>query len=209
MVTVLLHNEIALSPVWEANSRVWEPLLEHESQVDISARFAAGDANALADAYREWGPLVHTVALRSTGNHSDAAEITQAVFVSAWRGRNGFELDRAPLPAWLVGITRKRIADHWESHTKESKKMDRFAGDEALREKGLQLDEVIDRVVLSDEMARLGEPQQQIMRLAFFEDLTHMQIASRLGLPLGTVKSHIRRSLERLRMRLEVDNVAY
>ena len=209
MVTVLLHNDFTLSPVWEACSRVWEPLLEHESQVDISARFAAGDENALADAYREWSPLVHTVALRSTGNHGDAAEITQAVFVSAWRGRSGFEPDRAPLPAWLVGITRKRIADHWELKTKELKKMDRVAGDESLREKGLQLDEVIDRVVLSDEMARLGEPQQQIMRLAFFEDLTHMQIASRLGLPLGTVKSHIRRSLERLRMRLEVDGVAY
>lgn len=63
-------------------------------------------------------------------------------------------------------------------------------------------DAVVDRVLLRRELARLTEPQRQVLRLAFYEDLSHSEIAQRTGWPLGTVKSHARRGLHQLRRSL-------
>src|SRR3954447_22086740 len=78
---------------------------------EVGRLFASGDERALAWAYERWAGLVHGIATRALGSSIDAEDVTQQVFVSAWQGRHGYRPADGPLPAWLVGITRHRIAD--------------------------------------------------------------------------------------------------
>ena len=185
--------------------------VKETADLELTERFFAGDESALRDIYERWSSLVYTIALRSTRNPEDAADITQSVFISAWTGRAGFDPNAGALPAWLLGICRRKIADFYSAKARVE-----IVATQAIESDGskpihqvdtVSTDTIVDRVVLADELGRLGDPQQKIMELAFFNDLTHIQIASVLDLPLGTVKSHIRRSLDRLKKRLEATGV--
>jgi RNA polymerase sigma factor (sigma-70 family) len=179
---------------------------------EVGRRFAAGDEQALAEAYQRWAGQIHGMAVRAFGPGPDAEDVTQQTFVSAWTGRARYRPDQGPLPAWLVGVARHKIADGWARRERQRRETE-VAMSQAQASPGGQVTggidtAVADRMVLLDELDRLGQPQRGIIELAFFEDLTHAQIADRTGIPLGTVKSHIRRTLERLRSRLEVDGAA-
>lgn len=191
-------KEPGLAPL-EASS-AWDAGLDES--------FAAGDETALAEAYRQFSPLVHTLALRSLRDNSAADDVTQEVFIRVWRSRSAFDPAKARLPAWIVGITRNVITDAQAASMRETRKVlaavelspdpEQAAGHAAA-------EVLADRLLLDGELERLGEPQGSILKLAFYDDLTHSQISQKLHLPLGTVKSHIRRSLSQLRNRLEVD----
>ncbi len=168
---------------------------------DIGQRLAAGDEEALAQAYQRWSRLVYTMALRTLPTQADAEDVTQAVFISAWRSRHTFNPASGSLPAWLLAITRRRVADH------HRKRRDEIPV-QVLPDRGHEPDDLTSTLVIADEIDELGEPAAAIIRLAFYDDLTHHQIAERLQMPLGTVKSHIRRSLLRMRTRLEVTHAA-
>lgn len=177
---------------------------------ELGERLALGDHSALSECYQRWGALVHSIALRSLASPDDAADVTQNTFISAWNSRTHFNPQSGSLPAWLVGIARRRVVDFYRASGRRPELAVADVVEGPWDQQTGQNDPaaVVDQVVLADELADLGEPAGRIMRLAFYEDLTHQQIADREQMPLGTVKSHIRRSLARLKTRMEVTHAA-
>ncbi|MEI4272915.1 sigma-70 family RNA polymerase sigma factor [Klenkia sp. LSe6-5] len=180
------------------------PATDDPSDDEVGRRFAAGDEQALAWAYERWAARLHGMAVRAVGPGPEAEDVVQQTFVSAWTGRHRYRPDTGPLPAWLTGICRHRIADAWARRERD-RRATTAAGAAGAPPSDEPLDRAVtDRVLVLGALEQLGQPQRGIIELAFFADLTHGEIADRTGLPLGTVKSHIRRTLERLRTRLEV-----
>ncbi|TYR65294.1 MULTISPECIES: sigma-70 family RNA polymerase sigma factor [Streptomyces] len=163
-----------------------------------------GDEVAFAAIYRRWGALVHTMAWRALGDTHEAEDITQLVFVGAWRGRAGYRPDRGSLGAWLVGIARRKIADALTARTSRTRLMEIAARDAGgLRHGPAEAEAIVDRVLVLDALSRLPVHQQTVLSMIFYEGLTQAEISVRTGMPLGTVKSHCRRGMNRLRSVIE------
>ncbi|MEV7320873.1 sigma-70 family RNA polymerase sigma factor [Streptomyces sp. NPDC093970] len=182
------------------------PADESLTDEELARGLVAGDEDCLAAAYRRWSTLVHTLAWRSLGDPREAEDVTQQVFLGVWRGRLGFRPERGSFGCWITGITRRKIADALTARTRRLALVASAGSSLALADPAARQPEAaLDRVVVRHELAKLPAPQRQVLGLAFYEDLTHTQIAERTGWPLGTVKSHARRGLHRLRGSLEPD----
>ncbi|MFD6973370.1 sigma-70 family RNA polymerase sigma factor [Streptomyces sp. NPDC059979] len=176
---------------------------EAAEAAEVAEGFVRGEERCLTAAYHRWGGLVHTLAARTLGDPKEAEDVTQQVFLAAWRGRAGYRPERGPFPGWLVGITRRKIAD---ALTARTRRLDLVAAaGAALPPAGEPVagpEAVLDRLVVTGELAKLPRLQREVLALAFYGDLTQVQIAERTGMPLGTVKSHARRGLHRMRRHL-------
>ncbi|WP_327731731.1 sigma-70 family RNA polymerase sigma factor [Streptomyces sp. NBC_00487] len=172
---------------------------------ELARGLVAGDDDCLAATYHRWSALVQALARRSLGDAGEAEDVTQQVFLGVWRGRHGYRCERGALGAWIVGIARRRIADALSARTRRADLVTSAGTALALTDHSRRTnpEAVLDRALIRAELARLPGPQRQVLHLSFYEDLTQTQIAERTGLPLGTVKSHTRRGLRRLRSRLE------
>lgn len=172
---------------------------------ELAQSFAEGSTDALAELYDRYARLVFTVALRSLGDRQDAEDVTQQVFMSAWRSRHTITPSPRVFPAWLVTITKTRVLDHRAARARAAR--DTAAVSTQLitaPESVTAVEQIADRLLLGVEVDRLGEPRATILRLAFgSSQLTHREISEQLGLPLGTVKSHVRRGLRELGSRLK------
>ncbi|MGY0005524.1 RNA polymerase sigma factor [Micromonospora sp. I033] len=175
---------------------------------DLAARFRAGDETALRDAYARYGRAVLHLAATTLANHSDAEDVTQATFVAAWLGRETFDPEKGSLVGWLLGIGRRKVVDRIRAAARETRVVETVRQSPEPATTGPDPDTVVDRLVVADELARLPDEQRRMLELAFYDDLTHQQIATVTGVPLGTVKSHIRRGMQSLRRRWEVDGAA-
>lgn len=172
---------------------------------DLASRFGAGDPAAMREVYQQHGSLVFSLCMASLRHREDAEDATQQVFTRAWRFRDSYDPAR-PTGAWLTGITRRVIADTLAARRRQllrqSAQVDADAA--AHREPRELTDALVDRVLIQQSLEQLGPPQDEILRMAYREDLPLKIIAERLDMPLGTVKSHIHRGLSRMRKSLEV-----
>src|SRR5690349_4333773 len=96
----------------------WAPVEESYADEELARGLVAGDEACLEAAYRRWSTLVHTLAWRSLGDPREAEDVTQQVFLGVWRGRGGFRPDRGTLGGWIVGITKRKIADALSARTR-------------------------------------------------------------------------------------------
>jgi RNA polymerase sigma factor (sigma-70 family) len=173
---------------------------------ELADRFKAGDLGALRGMFDRYGRAVHYLAVSSLGSNADADDVAQATFVAAWLGRETFDPERGSLMGWLLAIARRKVVDRIRALAREQRLV-RSAQlvAEPVHQPDTTPDRVVDRLVVADELARLPVDQRRVLELAFYDDLTHPQIAAVTGMPLGTVKSHLRRGMAKLKRRWEVD----
>jgi RNA polymerase sigma-70 factor (ECF subfamily) len=167
------------------------------------------DQAAFARLFDHFAPRLKAYLLRQGMEAAAAEEITQEVMVTLWRKAGLFDPQKSSLATWLYRIARNRRIDFLRRD-----RLEFFdTQDPALDvEDETDLDDTMDRqqrdTAVRLALGSLPEEQLVLVRLAFFEGLSHSQISERTGLPLGTVKSRIRLGFTRLRRSLEAGGVA-
>lgn len=163
-------------------------------------RIATGDAAAVRECIARYGPLVWSLARRFLGNPADAEDAVQDVFVELWRNAAKYDPAKSAEPTFITMVTRRRLIDR-KRRTARTPTPAPLDLDLPSRS-----DEGSRRAELRDEAAKaaaaLGElrdEQRRVIAMAVYRGMTHEEIAAATGLPLGTVKTHIRRGLLRVR----------
>lgn len=167
---------------------------------DLMFAVADGDRSAFSELYDEIADTVYGLAKRVVVDPSRAQEIAQDVLFEIWEKADRFDPDRGSAITWIAVMTRRRAIDVVRSAESSRNREQRVTKDV-----GAQPDPVGERIVDREEHSRvrramgsLTDLQREALELAFFQDLTHAQVAEALGAPLGTVKTRIRDGLKRL-----------
>jgi RNA polymerase sigma-70 factor, ECF subfamily len=162
-----------------------------------------GDSEALAKLYRETVPILYGTALRILNHQADAEEVVLEVYEQVWRTASGYDPSRSRVLWWLSMLLRSRALDRLRASTRrasiEEPVLDGadFTSPEPAPD--VSAAESQRRVLVHDALKDLPPDQRQAVELAFFSELSHSEIAEKLEIPLGTIKTRIRTALRRLR----------
>ncbi len=166
------------------------------------------DVNALDKLYDRYSRLVYSVVLRILQQAASAEEIVQDVFLQLWRNAHLYDASRGPLQPWLLTMARNRSLDFMRLKREKQRRREDVLDDApapvaVAPNLDVQIDEHRRAARVRELMRALPTPQLKAIELAFFEGLSHSEIAAAMQQPLGTVKSWIRNGLLRLKEGLE------
>jgi RNA polymerase sigma-70 factor (ECF subfamily) len=182
-----------------SDNRTWNSETANRAVDDAESLMRIGrrDENAMENIFRRYSGPVYSVALRVLHDTGQAEDVLQEVFLQLWRNPTAFDQDRGSLGAWLMVIARNRAIDL----LRRRKPSDSV--DDVVLASSINVADEAERNVMMEKvhraLAELPSEQRKSLELAYFEGLSHTEIASRTGDPLGTVKTRIRQALITLR----------
>ncbi len=178
----------------------------------LITRIAAGDRDAFSRFYDLLAPTAFGLIRRVLRDPEAAAEVLQDVFWQVWRDAPQYDPARGSPEAWLVMRAKTRAIDRLRSIRRRDRTFVAPVDESVARssDEPAENPAVVaeDRSLVQTALAQLPEPQRRVIELAFFDGLTQSEIATRLGEPLGTVKTRARLGLERLRSALRGERVS-
>jgi RNA polymerase sigma factor (sigma-70 family) len=196
--------DMAFLSAGERLTHYCEAMIEFEPARLIARIAEHRDRSAFAELFNHYAPRIKTLLIRRGAGADRAEELAQETLLKLWRKAGQYDPARATPSAWVYAIARNVSVDAFRRESAiivdgepDEGMVDGLAGQP---DQHLMVAEREDMVRLS--IAALPEDQLQVIRLSFFDGLAHAEIAGRLGIPLGTVKSRIRLALKRLRERL-------
>ena len=160
----------------------------------------SGSEQAIGELYDLYSSLVYSVALRVLRDAGSAEDVLQEVFMQLWRNPAAFDSSRGSLPAWLSVIARNRAIDSLRRRHPEADWCDVIVSVEYDLTGNAERQRSIEKV--RETLSGMPAAQRSALEMAFFEGLTHREIAAKVGDPLGTVKTRIRSGLLALRRAL-------
>ena len=189
-----------------------KPSQHTTSMIDPSllARVVKGDQQAFSQLYDHSSTLLFTLALRILGNRKEAVELLQDVYWEVWRKVSRYDVGRGTPVAWLITLTKSRAIDRLRARASRGYQARNSLEAETAAEVAdpgpspfeTQADQEL-RAAVEAAVAGLPQAQQQAIELAYYEGLSHAEIASRLNQPLGTVKTRFKLGMSRLRDSLQ------
>ncbi len=168
----------------------------------LLSRVSLGDRKAFAALYRETSPRLYGLALGMLRRRDDAEEVIQDVYVSLWHSARTYDAGRGSVNTWLTTVVRNRCIDRLRRRDLLTTQLDDNDWENLESPRSSPLQDAIrhaDTQALARCLEHLDDRQRESLQLAYFQGLSHSELAVRLTAPLGTVKAWVRRGLERLR----------
>jgi RNA polymerase sigma-70 factor (ECF subfamily) len=166
---------------------------------DLIVAMAAGDSEALRSLNARYGRMLAALARRFLSNESDAEEVVADVLWQAWRDAKTFDATRGSVSVWLVTLARSRAIDRLRANRARKAPPGEQPASEPVPDPAVELHQVQRARIVRTALAGLEDNERAALQLAYFSDLSQSEVAEKLGIPLGTVKTRMRSAMMKLR----------